>query len=41
MHIGEMEEGGGNSSHDKEAKGKNTRVGNAETQSNGWKEKGE
>ena len=41
MHIEEMEEGEGASSHDKEAKGQNTRVGNAETESNGCKEKGE
>jgi hypothetical protein len=36
-----MEEGKGVSSHDKEAKGQNTRVGNAETESNGRKGKGE
>jgi hypothetical protein len=41
MHIGEMEEGEGASSHEKEAKGQNTRVGNAETESNERKEKGE
>jgi BioD-like phosphotransacetylase family protein len=41
MHIEEMEEGEGASSHDKEAKGKNTIVGNAETESNGCKERGE
>jgi hypothetical protein len=40
MHIEEMEEGEGASSHDKEAKGQNTRVGNAETESNGRKGKG-
>ena len=36
-----MEEGKGASSHDKEAKGYNTRVGNAEIESNGCKEKGD
>ena len=41
MRIEEMEEGEGGSSHDKEAKGQNTRVGNAETESNGRKGKGE
>ena len=41
MCIEEMEEGKGASSHDKEAEGHNTRVGNAETESNGRKEKGE
>ena len=34
-------EGKGASSHDKEVKGKNTRVGNVETESNGCKGKGE
>jgi len=41
MHIEEIELVRGASSHDKEAKGQNTRVGNAETDSNGRKEKGE
>jgi hypothetical protein len=41
MRIEEMEEGERASSHDKEAKGQNTRVGNVETESNGRKEKGE
>jgi seryl-tRNA synthetase len=41
MRIEEMEEGEGASSHDKEAEGHNTRVGNAETNSNGCKERGE
>jgi hypothetical protein len=41
MHIEEMEEGEGASSHDKEAKGQNTRFGNAEIESNGHKGKGE
>jgi hypothetical protein len=36
-----MDEGEGASSHDKEAKGQNTRVGNVETESNGRKGKGE
>jgi hypothetical protein len=36
-----MEEGEGASSHDKEVKGQNTRVCNAETESNGCKGKGE
>jgi hypothetical protein len=31
MHIQEMEEGEGAYNHDKEAKGKNISVGNAET----------
>jgi hypothetical protein len=35
MHIQEMEVGEGAYSHDKEAKGKNISVGNAETESNG------
>ena len=41
MRIEEMEEYEGASSHDKEAKGQNTRVGNAETESNGCKGKWE
>jgi hypothetical protein len=41
MHIQEMEEGEGASSHDKEAEGQNIRVGNAETESNGHKGRGE
>jgi hypothetical protein len=41
MRIEEMEEGEGSSSHDKEARGQNTIVGNAETESNGLKGKGE
>jgi hypothetical protein len=41
MHIEEMEEGEGASSHDKEVEGQNTRVGNVEIESNGRKEKGE
>jgi hypothetical protein len=41
MCIEEMEEGEGASSHDKEAEGHNTRVGNAETNSNGREGKGE
>ena len=41
MRIEEMEEGEGASSHDKEAEGQNTRVGNAQTKSNGCKGKGE
>jgi hypothetical protein len=41
MCIEEMEEGEGASSHDKEAEGQNTRVGNAETESNGHKGRGE
>ena len=41
MRIEEMEEGEGASSHNKEVKGWNTRVGNAETKSNGCKGKGE
>ena len=36
-----MEEGEGASIHDNEAKGQNTIVGNAETDSNGHKGKGE
>jgi hypothetical protein len=39
MRIEEMEEGEGDSSHEKEAEGQNTRVGNAETESNGHKGK--
>ena len=35
-----MEEGEGASSHDKEAEGQNTRVGNAEIESKGRKGKG-
>jgi hypothetical protein len=41
MHIQEMEEGEGSSSHDKETEGHNTRAGNEETDSNGCKGKGE
>ena len=41
MHIEEMEEGKGASSHDKGAEDQNTRVGNAKTDSNGCKGKGE
>ena len=41
MRIEEMEEDEGASSHDKEDKGQNTRVVNAETESNGCKGKGE
>ena len=41
MCIEEMEEVKGASSHDKEAEGQNTRVGNAETESNRCKGKGE
>jgi FtsZ-binding cell division protein ZapB len=41
MRIEKMEEGEGASIHDKEAKGQNTIVGNAETDSNGCKGKGE
>ena len=41
MRIEEMEEGEGAFSHDKEAEGQNTRVGNAETESNGGKGKSE
>jgi hypothetical protein len=41
MCIEEMEEGEGASSHDKEAEGQNTIVGNVETESNGCKGKGE
>jgi FtsZ-binding cell division protein ZapB len=41
MCIEEMEEGKGASNHDKEAKGQNTRVGNATIDSNVRKDKGE
>jgi hypothetical protein len=41
MHIQEMDEGEGDSIHDKEAKGQNINVGNAETKSNRHKGKGE
>jgi hypothetical protein len=41
MCIEKMEEGEGASHHDKEVEGQNTRVGNAETESNEHKEKGE
>jgi hypothetical protein len=41
MRIEEIEEGEGASSHDKEVEGHNNRVGNAEIESNGRKEKGE
>jgi hypothetical protein len=41
MRIEKMEEGEGAFSHEKEAKGQNTRVGNAETESNGRKGKEE
>jgi hypothetical protein len=41
MCIEEMEEGEGAYSHDKEAEGQNTRVGNAKKESNGRKGKGE
>jgi hypothetical protein len=41
MRIEEMGEDERASSHDKEAEGQNTRVGNAETESNGRKGKGE
>jgi hypothetical protein len=36
-----MEEGEGTSSHDKEVEGQNTRFGNAETEPNGCKGKGD
>jgi hypothetical protein len=39
MHIEEMEEGKGVSSHDKEVEGQNTRFGNEKTKSNGCKGK--
>jgi hypothetical protein len=41
MHIQEMEEGEGASNHDKEAKGQNISVGNAETESNRHQARGE
>jgi hypothetical protein len=41
MQIQEMEEGEGDSSHVKEAKGKNIKVGNVETESNKHKARGE
>jgi hypothetical protein len=41
MCIEEMEEAKRASSHDKESEGQNTRVGNAEIESNGCKGKGE
>jgi hypothetical protein len=41
MDIQEMEEGEGASIHDREAEGKNTRVGNAKIDSNGRKGRGE
>jgi hypothetical protein len=41
MQIREMEEGEGASNHDKEAKGQNIIVGNAETKSNEHKGRGE
>jgi hypothetical protein len=41
MRIEEMEEGGVASIHDKEVKVQNTRVGNAEIDSNGCKGRGE
>jgi phosphomevalonate kinase len=41
MHIQEMEEGEGALSHDKESKGQNISVGNAETKSNGHMSRGE
>jgi hypothetical protein len=41
MCIEEMEEFEGASSHEKEAEGQNTIVGNAETESNGHKGKAE
>ena len=41
MHIEEMEEGEGASSHDMEVEGKNTKIGNAETKSNIRKSRGE
>ena len=36
-----MEEGEGASNHDKEVEGQNTKIGNAKTDSNGRKERGE
>jgi hypothetical protein len=41
MQIRKMEVGERASNHDKEAKGQNINVGNAETKSNGQKDKGE
>jgi hypothetical protein len=41
MRIEEMEEGEGASSHEKEVEGQNTKVGNAEIDSNGHKGKEE
>jgi hypothetical protein len=41
MHIWDMEEGEGAFSHEKEAKGQNISVGNAETKSNTHKNRGE
>jgi len=41
MHIQEMEEGERYYSHDKEAKGKNISVGNADIESNGHNIRGE
>jgi hypothetical protein len=41
MYIWEMEEGEGAFSHEKEAKGQNISVGNAETKSNGHQNRGE
>jgi hypothetical protein len=41
MDILEMEEGEGASSHYREAEGQNTKVGNAKTESNGRKGRGE
>jgi hypothetical protein len=41
MRIEEMEEGEGASSHEKEVEGYNTRISNAETESNGNNEKGD
>jgi hypothetical protein len=38
MCIEEIEEGEGASSHDKEAEGQNTRVGNVEIEFNGCKD---
>jgi hypothetical protein len=41
MCIGEMEEGEGSSIHEKEVEGQNTKISNAETESNGRKGRGE
>jgi hypothetical protein len=41
MHIEEMEEGKGASNHDKEVKGKNTIIDNADIESNRCKGQGE